>query len=157
MQGDAYGRALAHMTDVVADNGGEQAAGQYLVGYAIEEAEGMYEWDGTELVWVEPEGDNVHLEVTVRDGSDGRFVPNARIIVTLVAPNGEEVGTHEQPLVWHPMLYHYGRNWRLPTDGDYTLAVRIEPPRFLRHDETNGCRFVTPVDVTFEHVRVELD
>ena len=41
-QGEAYGRALAHMTGEVAHDGGEQEAGHYRIGYAIEEAEGMH-------------------------------------------------------------------------------------------------------------------
>lgn len=52
-QGDAFGRALAHMTGVVAHDGGEQPAGHYLIGYAVEEAEGMCEWTGGGLVWLE--------------------------------------------------------------------------------------------------------
>ena len=50
------------------------------------------------------------------------------------------------------MIYHYGRK---PRGGVYTLRVRIEPPRFSRHDEVNGCRFVEPVEVEFSDVRVE--
>ena len=46
-QGEAYGRALTHMTTEVATDGGEQNARDYLVGYAIEEAEGMYDWHGS--------------------------------------------------------------------------------------------------------------
>lgn len=42
-QGEAYGNALTYMTGTVADDGGEQRAGDYLVGYAVEKAEGMYE------------------------------------------------------------------------------------------------------------------
>ena len=58
-------------------------------------------------------------------------------------------------MLWHPMLYHYGRNWTVPADGEYTLKVHIDPPTFMRHDEINGCRFKEPVDVTFEGVKVE--
>jgi hypothetical protein len=32
--------------------------------------------------------------------------------------------------------------------------VRVEPPTFMRHDETNGQRFQKPVEVTFENVAV---
>jgi hypothetical protein len=49
-QGRAYGRALALMTGEIAEDGGEQRAGEYLVGYAVEAAEGMYEWCDGELV-----------------------------------------------------------------------------------------------------------
>jgi len=154
-QGEAYGRALTYMTGTVAHDGGEQEAGDYLIGYAIEEAEGMYEWTDGSLVWRDPGEENLHVEVAVRDAGDGRFVPGVKVIATLVDPDGNEVGTHEQPLLWHPMIYHYGRNWVVPSDGEYTLRVRVEPPTFMRHDEVNGRRFVEPVEVEFEKVKVE--
>jgi hypothetical protein len=153
-QGEAYGRALQHMIAHVADDGGERPAGQYLIGYAVEKAEGMYIWDGAELGWHEPGDGNLHLEVSVRDASDGRFVPDVGVHATLIAPDGQEVGTHEQPLIWHPMLYHYGRNWQVPADGEYRLIVRVEPPTFLRHDEINGRRFTESVEAEFEGVLV---
>lgn len=153
-QGEAYGRALKHMTDEVAADGGEQRAGDYLVGYAVEEAEGMYEWVDGGLVWREPGEANLHVEVAVRDAGDGRFVPGLRVLATLVDPDGNDLGTHEQPLLWHPMIYHYGRNWTVPADGEYRLRVRIEPATFMRHDEVNGRRFVEAVDVEFEKVKV---
>lgn len=49
-QGEAYGHALAYMTGEVAHDGGEQEAGHYRIGYAVEEAEGMYERSDGELV-----------------------------------------------------------------------------------------------------------
>ena len=154
-QGRAYGQALWHMTNRVANDGGELEAGHYRVGYGVEEAEGMYEWHGGELVWREPHDANVHLEISVRDAGDGRFVPGLCVFATLVTPDGDDLGTHEQPLLWHPMLYHYGRNWRVPADGEYTLRVRVEPPTFMRHDRINGQRFMDPVEVEFESVWVE--
>lgn len=154
-QGEAYGRALEHMTNEVAHDGGEQEAGHCRVGYAVEEAEGMYEWADGELVWRDPDGENVHVEVSVRDAGDGRFVPGVHVLATLIDPDGEEVGTHEQPLLWHPMIYHYGRNWTVPADGRYTLRVRVEPPTFMRHDEVNGKRFTDPVEVEFQGVGIE--
>lgn len=156
-QGEAYGRALALMTNAVAEDGGEQQAGDYLIGYVVEEAEGMYDWVDGRLEWHEPGDENVHLEITVRDASDGRFVPGVRVLATLIDADGEEVGMHEQPLLWHPMIYHYGRNWMVPRDGDYVLRVRVDPPRFARHDAVNGRRFVEPVEVEFSSVRVQSD
>jgi hypothetical protein len=154
-QGAAYRKALDHMAENVAHDGGMQPADQYLVGYAIEEAEGMFMWEDGELVWHDPEEENLHVEIAVCDASDGRFVPGLKVTVTLVDPDGNEVGTHEHPLLWHPMLYHYGRNWEVPADGTYTLKVHIEPPTFMRHDEINGRRFEHPVDTTFEGVEVQ--
>jgi uncharacterized protein involved in high-affinity Fe2+ transport len=154
-QGAAYRKALEHMVDEVAHGGGMQPADQYLVAYAVEEAEGMYMWQDGKLVWHDPEDENLHVEVVVCDASDGRFVPTLKVTATLIDPDGNEVGTHEQPLMWHPMMYHYGRNWKVPVDGTYTLKVRIEPPTFMRHDEINGRRFEHPVETTFEGVEVE--
>ena len=88
------------------------------------------------------------------DAADGRFVPGVRVTATLVTSGGDEVGTYEHPLLWHPMLYHYGRNWTVPGDGDYTLRVHVEPPQFMRHDDVNGRRFCAPADVEFSPVKV---
>lgn len=154
-QGDAYGDAVAHMATAVAQDGGEQRAGDYWIGYAVEDAEGMYEWRGGELVWREPGETNLHVEITVRDAGDGRFVPGARVLVTLIDPVGEELGTHEHPLLWHPMIYHYGRNWTTDADGLHTLRVRVEPPTFMRHDQVNGRRFTAPTEVEFHDVMVK--
>lgn len=154
-QGSAVERALEHMAEEVATDGGETRAGDYLVGYAVEEAEGMYHLRDGELVWEEPEDENLHVEVSVRDGSDGRIVPGLDVTATLVGPDGEEVGTHKQPFVWHPWIHHYGRNWAVPGDGSYTLRVRIEAPDFPRHDKKNGKRYAQAVEVEFENVEVE--
>jgi hypothetical protein len=155
-QGDAYGRALEHMTGEVAHDGGEQDAGHFKVGYAVEEAEGMYEWVDGSLVWRDPtEDENLHLEIAVRDASDGRFVPGATVTATLVDPDGNDHGPWELSLLWHPMIYHYGRNVGVPADGTYKLRVHVDPPTFMRHDEKNGCRFTQAVDVEFDSVQVE--
>jgi uncharacterized protein involved in high-affinity Fe2+ transport len=154
-QGEAYRAALDHMAEDVAHDGGMQPADQYLVAYAVEEAEGMYMLEDGELVWHEPEDENLHVEIAVCDASDGRFVPGLTVTATLIDPDGNAVGTHEHPLLWHPMIYHYGRNWEVPADGEYTLEVRIEPPAFHRHDEINGRRFANPVETTFTAVKVQ--
>jgi uncharacterized protein involved in high-affinity Fe2+ transport len=154
-QGKSYRKALEYMAEEVAHDGGMQPAGEYLVGYAVEEAEGMYMWEDGKLDWHDPEDENLHVEIAVCDASDGRFVPGCTVTGTLIDPDGNEVGTHEHELLWHPMIYHYGRNWEVPADGDYTLKVRIDPPTFMRHDEINGCRFKEPVETTFKGVKVE--
>ena len=70
-QGEAYGKALR-----AAGAAATCRAGDYLVAFVNDEAEGAYEWDEGELVWREASPDaNVHLEVAIADGADGRFVP----------------------------------------------------------------------------------
>lgn len=154
-QGHQYKVALEHMTKKVADDGGEVAVGDYLVGYAVEKAEGMWMWHNGKLEWQEPSDENAHIEIAVRDGADGRFIPGLDVQVTLLDSDGEEIGTHTQPFLWHPWLYHYGRNWQVPGDGTYRLRVSIEPPRFMRHDEKNGKRYEKRETVEFDNVRIK--
>lgn len=154
-QGEAYKQALNHMANEEADDGGMQKAGDYVVAYAVEKAEGMYRMENGELTWQAPDGTNCHIEVTVCDAADGRFIPMLSITATLLDENNVEVGTEIQPFVWHPWLYHYGRNWEVPSDGTYTLRVRIEAPDFPRHDKKNGERYAEPVEVEFPGVEIK--
>lgn len=153
-QGDAYDRALKELTQEVA-HGAETRSGSYIVGWAAENAEGLYRRGPNGLEWHEPrEEENAHLEITVRDGADGRFIPCLRVTATLYDPDGNEVGTHEQPFLWHPWVYHYGRNWVLPVDGTYRLKVHVDPPDFMVHDRANGKRYADGVDVEFGGVEI---
>ena len=155
-EGDAYQKSLEHMAEDVAHAGATQQIGDYIVGFAQEEAEGMYELRAEgEFEWVEPDDENCHLEVAVSDAADGRFVPYASIRATLVSEDGEEIGPLEVPYVWHPGLHHYGTNLKLPGDGTYDIRVHIDPPEFKRHDKQNGDRYGQPVEVVFENVDIK--
>ena len=134
-EGQAYHRSLLYMAQEVADSGAQQRAGDYIVAYAQERAEGMYllRSEG-ELEWVEPSEENCHLEISVSDAGDQRFVPYLSIEAILIAHDGENIGPFDVPFVWHPGLYHYGCNIKVPGDGRYTLRVRISPPTFMRHE-----------------------
>jgi len=154
-QGDAYRRTVEHMSRDIAQRGAIQLAGDYTIGYAVEKAEGMYRMRDGRLTWEEPDqGENLHVEVVVMDGADGRFLPGLEVTATMIDGGGREVGTHRQPFLWHPYLFHYGRNWALPAAGEYTLRVRVEAPGFPRHDKVNGRRYTEPAEVEFTGVRV---
>lgn len=154
--GDAYQEALDYMANEVAHTGDKTEVGDYIVGFAQEKAEGMYVLkDEGQFEFVEPDDENCHLEVAVCDAADGRFAPECTVIATLTSEDGEQVGPTTVPLVWHPGLYHYGKNMVVPSSGTYTIDVRVEPPAFKRHDEKNGDRYGEPVEVTFEGVDIE--
>lgn len=154
-EGEAYQRSFRHMARDVAHEGDETRAGDYVIGFAQEPAEGMYAPDdGGDLEWIEPQTENCHLEVAVGDAADGRFVPHLSVAATLVSPDGDEIGPVDLPFVWHPGVYHYGANLTVPGDGSYDVEVHVEPAPFHRHDRDNGDRYAEPVVVRFEGVDV---
>jgi len=155
-QGEAFGRTLRHMIEEVADSGREIEIGDYLVGFAAEKAEGVYVPREGEMFWQEPKNENVHIEISVRDRADGRFIPGLNVEVAVIDADGRTLGTHRHPMLWHPYLYHYGRNWQLPAEGRYSLRVRFDPPDFPRHDKRNGNRLAQGADVTFQDVPLRL-
>ena len=154
-EGEAYLKSLEYMANEVAHSGDMKRAGDYIVAFAQEEAEGMYHMRDGELEWVEPDEENCHFEVAVLDATDHRFVPYLAIELTVEDGEGNTVGTREMPFVWHPGLFHYGANWKVPGDGIYTLKIHIDAPDFMRHDETNGKRYAQAVDVEFHEVSVD--
>lgn len=155
-EGNAYQKSLDYMVNDVADVGGKKRAGDYLVGFAQERAEGMYQLQGEgQLEWAAAGDENCHLEVSVSDATDGRFIPYLTVWATLTPEAGEAVGPTEIPFVWHPGVYHYGKNLKVPGDGRYTLQLRIDPPTFMRHDKVNGERYAETAEVTFEGVQVK--
>ena len=155
-QGDAYGDAFAQLRATGATDSGEEYCGDYWIGYAVGPAMGVYEWTTAELAWREPGVENLHVAITVRDAGDGRFVPGLRVIVALIDPAGDAVGTREQPLLWHPMIYHYGGNWKVEASGLHSLHVKVEPPKFMRTDVLNGDRLLAPAQVDFDSVKVDV-
>jgi hypothetical protein len=154
-EGQAYLTSVTYMATSVANDGGTKAAGEYLLGYAQEEAEALYRLvDEGEFELVEPDEENCHFEVVVADAADKRFVPYCSVSVELER-DGERVGPFDLPFVWHPGVYHYGANVSVPASGTYDLHVTVEPPEFHRHDERNGDRYGETETVTFENVQVE--
>lgn len=156
-EGAAYEQALRYMVHDVAHTGGEQRAGDYVIAFAQEKAEGMYvPSDDGSLAWQEPAPDaNCHLEVSVRDPADDRFIPGLTVHATVTGADGTGVGPVELPFLWHPGLFHYGGNIALPGDGTYSITVRVEAAPFPRHDRTNGKRYARAEEVTFTDVGIE--
>jgi hypothetical protein len=81
-EGKACFRSLLYMAHEVAHSGDQQRADDYIVAYAQGEAEGMYilRSEG-ELERVEPRDANCHLEISISDAGDRRFIPLLRVEV----------------------------------------------------------------------------
>lgn len=155
-EGDAYHRSLQYMAGQKADAGGLQRAGDYIVAFAQERAEGMWMLHGEgKLVWMEAGDENCHIEVVVSDAVDRRFIPGLDIKVTFRSEKGKSYGPMKVPFVWHPGLYHYGRNLKLPGDGRYTIRIHVAPPKFMRHDKELGRLYASTVTAEFKDVLIK--
>jgi hypothetical protein len=147
-QGKAYTSALDYMQND--DVNTQTEVDDYIITLACEEAEGMYfPTSEGDLKWQRPNADqNLHVEISVQDKVDKRFLPALDITVQILDADKNEVGSDEQlPFLWHPFLFHYGKDWVVPGDGDYTARVFIAQPTFGRHDSLIGKRYMRAVTV----------
>lgn len=155
-EGEAYLRSARYMVEEVAETGAMTEVGDYVVGFAQESAEGMYHMRDGDLQWEDPaENENCHLEVVVAETDTGRFLPHLTPRATITEEGDTTVGPLDVPFVWHPGLFHYGRNLELPGDGTYEIEITFDPPTFPRHDEQNGDRFTDPIEAHFGNVEIE--
>lgn len=158
-QGAALEHALATMIGGVAADGAVVRRGDYVVAYAVELAEGYFHWQNGELQYdlgVEESAEqNAHVEVAILDAETGRFLPALAVQAQLLR-GGESIGTFEEPLMWHPWIYHYGRNWRVPSEGKYSLDIRFDAPRWHIYGAAAGPRFQQGETVHFDDVRMKV-
>jgi hypothetical protein len=153
--GQAYQRMVRYFIENIADDGRIEDCGDYRVGVAVEKAEPLWRHRSGQLALQEPAStDNQHVEVIVTDRADGRFLPGLQVNLEAVADDGTSVGAWDLPFLWHPTMFHYGRNVAIPRSGRYSLNVSIARPTFARHDKVNGRRYEHPVLVQFVRMRL---
>jgi uncharacterized protein involved in high-affinity Fe2+ transport len=157
-QGEALTRTLHAMWEQ-ATSGAEQPAGDYRVAYAVEYSEAYWHYHGDHFQYAteyeESAAKNCHVEAAPLDARTGRFLPGLQVEATLVGKDGRTVGTRAEPFMWHPWLYHYGENWRVPESGEYRLRLRFAPPSYRRYGREAGRRFASPAEVEFTSVKIE--
>lgn len=122
----------------------------YIITILFGKATGMYvlQPEG-DLQWAIPRhGQNLYSIVVARDQEDLRFVPDLLVYCHLYDAAQNLAGDQRLYFTWHPFLYHYGSNWEISTEGDYTATIVIETPRFPRLDQDKGKRY--PQSVTVE-------
>lgn len=156
-QGDAYQQTLGVLYNDANDGRAQPVAG-YRVGYATDYALAYWEFAGGKLKYAidteESTVENAHVEATVQEARTGRFVPELRVAATLTGPQGQALGTHELPFMWHPWLFQYGENWRVPRTGYYHLRLRADAPAFRRYGRVAGRTLAHGFDVAFDSVRI---
>lgn len=156
--GNAYHNTLMEMFSQATD-GKDTTMGDYFIAVADEYSEGHWYYKGSKFIYMEENEqsakNNAHVEVAVCDAKTGRFLHDLNVRVTLYKGN-EKVGAMNESFMWHPWLYHYGENWRVPVAGkDYRFQVHIDPPAYRRYGKNSGKQFTTAVDVIFENLIIK--
>lgn len=156
-QGSAFQEAVDYLKEIVAGYQ-EQVVDDYIVTVCAEEAEGMYHLEDGELTWEDPaEGLNAHLEIIIQDADDKRFIPQLDVVATLYSEDQEMEQEKQHPFLWHPYVFHYGANWKIPKEGNYSVEVKISAPRFHRHDVVKGKKYPRQVTLHFGNLKMETD
>lgn len=153
-QGKAADAALAYLLQN--NFGKEITAGPYRIAFCIEKPKGYYQVSDGKSEWVPPSG-NAFISVIVRDGFDGRIIPELNIKISLESRLIGILNNQTIPFGWFPLLNRYGNNFDLPQKDDYNLKVEIDIPEFRREDYINGDRYPDAIKAGFDHLNFQID
>ncbi|HEY1582653.1 MAG TPA: hypothetical protein VGF73_06110 [Chthoniobacterales bacterium] len=159
-QGDAFAGTVKAMFKQ-ANDGHQKEIDDYHVVCAVEYAEAWWFYrDGKNFDYKYEEElsakHNCHVEIAPVDARTGRFLPAPNVAATLIEEdNGQSLGKAGEHFMWHPWLYHYGDNWRVPHGGNYRIIAHFDQPNFRRYGRTAGRRFTHAVDLAFGHIHIK--
>ncbi|MGN6566583.1 MAG: iron transporter [Flavipsychrobacter sp.] len=158
LSGKAFKHTLKDMYKQ-ANDGKDTIAGDYFVAVAVEYAEGWWHYAGDKFRYkIENEESgktNAHVEVAICDAKTTRFMHDMNVQATLYE-DSKSIGTKHEPFMWHPWLYHYGENWRVPmASKHYRIHVHFDPPPYKRYGRLYGKQFTDPVDLDFDDIHIK--
>lgn len=157
-QGNAIKRAVDEMITKTAMDGEQIKYGPFLLTYAVEYAEGFWRYKKDKLLYnikVEQSAEkNAHIEIAVFDALTGRMIPGFDV-ETKFLKDGEQVESVKPTLMWHPWLYHYGNNFRVPKRGTYKLHVKTSRTDVRRYGKEYGAAFNQDIEHVFTNVDVQ--
>ena len=140
-------RDLARRTDV---SGSQIRSGDYEVAVVVQRARGYWEARDGKLRYRRADnnvGPIAHIDVSIRDATTGRFLPDLKVRATVLNSRNKEIDTYVLPFMWHPWMNHYGLDVAEPGPGRYAIRVRAEPPAFRRYGSTALRKFNQPINV----------
>jgi hypothetical protein len=134
---------------------GHQIEGDYLIAYMVEKArELQYLKDGLEVM-KKLQYENAFIGIAVHSTSDLRFIQNLIVMVTVIDERGRVIGKQQHLYHPRPGLHNYGKNWKLPGDGLYTLQVHLDFPDLQWERDLKDIRGPESVEVEFPHVMIQ--
>ena len=138
---------------------GMGTSGEYRFGAMYSYPHRFWNVNGEDVQLTEIEsGDDVHLMSTVWDPETGIVLPDTGLSVE-ISKDGELVSQEViYPMLSQPMGFHYGANFGLDGDGEYTVRVSVGGMTTRRTGAFEG-RFGEPAsaEIPFEYSRSERD
>ncbi len=139
----------------IKDNGGMQAFGDYTVAYVLNPPKGSYQTLDGKTTWVPPApGETQNIGVVIMDSLTNKPLPMSPLTLDVLDQSGNVVQSRQLDYYWGPMDDMYAANYSIPTAGTYSLRVRAPAPNIRRQDRTLGDRFTTPLNATFNNVKI---
>jgi hypothetical protein len=138
---------------------GTASAGDYRFGLMYSYPHRFWNVNGESVQLTEIEsGDDVHLMASVWDPETGVVLPETGL--TVEVSKGSDLVSQEviYPMLSQPMGFHYGANFGLDGDGEYTVTVSVGGMNVRRTGAFQD-RFDEPasVDIPFEYAQSTRD
>lgn len=149
-EGNAVDRALYELLRRPDTEGEQVRSGEYRIAVVVTRTLGYWEVRDDKLQFTQPAshvGSRVHIDVSIRDATTGRFIPDLDVRATIVDSRNRNIGDYELPMMWHPWFYHYGRNVIVAASGRYGIRVRAAAPAVRRYGSVALRKFNAPIDV----------
>jgi hypothetical protein len=138
---------------------GKSEGGEYAFGLMYSYPHRFWNVNGRSVSRTDVEdGDDVHLMATVWDPETGTVLPEAGVSVE-ISRDGDLVSQEViYPMLSQPMGFHYGANFGLDGDGEYTVTVSVGGVSTRRTGAFEG-RFAEPAsaDLAFDYARSARD
>jgi hypothetical protein len=129
---------------------GQNTGGDYKVALTYSYAHRFWNVTGTDVERTDiEEGDDVHLMAVVWDPETGQVLPETGLSVEIM--QGDSLVSQEviYPMLSQPMGFHYGANFGLAGDGDYTATLSVGAVQTRRTGSFQS-KFDEPADIPIE-------
>jgi|WetSurMetagenome_2_1015567.scaffolds.fasta_scaffold777049_1 hypothetical protein len=130
---------------------GQIHQGNFLICYEVGNAEGTYQLEHNQLVWREPENQNIHIDVTVQNRGE-KFIDYLNIYAVLIGPDEKVISGKPLPYAWHPWKNHYGENFSITTPGIYELQLHFENPEYQNLNLSDPELFPAVLDISYPNL-----
>ena len=149
-EGGEVDRPLHELLRRPGTDGAQVRSGDYRIAVVVTRGHGYWEVHDEKLSYRQPvsrAGRVMHIDVSIRDATTGRFIPDMHVQAAIVDSRNRTIGNYELPMTWHPWFYHYGQDVEVSGSERYAIRVRAEAPAVRRYGSVALRKFNRPINV----------